>query len=394
VPSPLTFVPVAPTSVHLLLTSVPVAPTFVPVVLTFVPVAPTFVPPLLTFVPSVPTFVPPLLTTVSELPTSVPELRTGVPELRTGVPELPTSVPGLRTSVRNLPTSLPPRPTAVRALPNSCSALLPARPWLSVNDLCRTAASGGIHPDKTPQEENMANIDYERFVRILSRCMELAADSKQPQIIGLVYKETTEAPVAAFLAADKAVTTATGAFAKEQHEALKALDDMDTPYRVARSAVLAVLPDTVLPDTLKKRPTDTDKLNAIEGLLDVVDDHVGKGWADELLNGEFGQKAAQTVKELNEAIAANKDLGKVIAARATAYGPAYEAYLRFKRVVRDALGPSSKEYRRIHLRASPGAAANGEVPAGETPPENPVAPPAEDKVAPPPDNNVAPLPPV
>jgi hypothetical protein len=35
------------------------------------------------------------------------------------------------------------------------------------------------------------------------------------------------------------------------------------------------------------------------------------------------------------------------------YGSTYEKHLGFKRVVRDAYGPASKQYRRIHLRASP-----------------------------------------
>jgi hypothetical protein len=133
--------------------------------------------------------------------------------------------------------------------------------------------------------------------------------------------------------------------------------------------VLAVLPDTVLPDTLKAQPTDTDKLNAIERLVDVLDDHAGKPWADALLSGDFGQQAPKTVKELNEAIAPNRALSKVIGARAAAYGPAYEVYLRFKRLVRDTLGASSKEYRRIHLRASPGAGGQeegGEDTSGNT----------------------------
>jgi hypothetical protein len=48
--------------------------------------------------------------------------------------------------------------------------------------------------------------------------------------------------------------------------------------------------------------TDTDQLNAIEALLDVLDEHAGQGWADEQAQSGFGKKAAGTVKELNEAI--------------------------------------------------------------------------------------------
>jgi hypothetical protein len=59
---------------------------------------------------------------------------------------------------------------------------------------------------------------------------------------------------------------------------------------------------------------------------------------------------------MSESIAANKVLSKARSDRAAAYGPTYEKYLRFKQVVRNAYGPGSKQYRRIHLRAAPGAA--------------------------------------
>ena len=198
-------------------------------------------------------------------------------------------------------------------------------------------------------------IDYERFGRVVRRSVEVGTDDKLPKIIGVVYKASAEGPIQAFLATDKVVNDAMNAFRKEHSEAIDALAKMDAPYRVARSAVLAMVPTVKLPDTLKAQPTDTDKLKAIEDLLDLIDDHTGTPWADTLLQEEFGKQAPQTVKELNEAIAANKALSVATAARAAAYGLAYEAYLSFKRVVRDALGPGSKEYKRIHLRASPGA---------------------------------------
>jgi hypothetical protein len=116
---------------------------------------------------------------------------------------------------------------------------------------------------------------------------------------------------------------------------------------------------------LKSQKTDTDQLNAIEALLDVLDEHAGQGWADEQAQSGFGKKAAGTVKELNEAIVANKALSEAREVRARSYGPAYERYLRFKRVVRDALGSTSKQYKRIHLRgAVAGAAAEAEEVGG------------------------------
>ena len=216
------------------------------------------------------------------------------------------------------------------------------------------------------------NIDYDRFTRILTRCAELATDPAQPPILGSVFKAMAEEKITTFLSAAKKVDAALTAFAKENREALKALDALDAPYRVARAAVLAVLPGTVLPDTLKSQPTDTDKLNAIERLLDVIDDNAGKPWADTLLQGPFGQQAPGTIKEINEAITASTARSAALTDRAAAYGPAYEVYLAFKRVVRNACGPGSREYRRIHLRASPASAGQEdggpEAPSSEATP--------------------------
>lgn len=202
----------------------------------------------------------------------------------------------------------------------------------------------------------MAGLNYDRLVRVLTRCAELGTAAGKPPIIGIVFKETAEVKINAFLTANTAVDSALTAFAKENREALDALEALDAPYRTARSAVVAMLPETVLPETLKSQPTDTDKLNAIERLLDIIDDHAGKPWADELLQGEFGQQAPKAVQEVHEAITASTARTEALAARARAYGPAHEAYLAFKRVVRDVFGPASSDYRRIHLRASPGAA--------------------------------------
>jgi hypothetical protein len=202
-------------------------------------------------------------------------------------------------------------------------------------------------------------IDYERFVRVIMRSMEVANEPNADPIVVSIYKQALADAAADYLALETAVSVAMTEFAKENREALEALVALDAPYRLARAAVLAILPDTHLPDTLKSQPTDTDKLQAIARLLDLIDDHVGEQWADVLLAGEFGTKAAKTTQEISEAIAANKVLSKARTDRAAAYGPTYEKYLRFKQVVRNAYGPGSKQYRRIHLRASPGAADSG-----------------------------------
>lgn len=198
-------------------------------------------------------------------------------------------------------------------------------------------------------------IDYERFARVITRSIEVGNEPSADPVVATIFKQTLAGAAADYLALEVGVSTAMTAFGKENREALDSLGSLDGPYRVARAAVLAMLPNTDLPDTLKSQPTDTDQLNAIARLLDLIDDHVGEQWADVLLAGEFGTKAAKTVQELSESIAANKALSKARSDRAAAYGPTYERYLRFKQVVRNAYGPGSKQYRRIHLRSSPGA---------------------------------------
>jgi len=204
-------------------------------------------------------------------------------------------------------------------------------------------------------------IDYRRFDRVLARCEEVAAEPEIDGSVKRVFEGRLKAPAAGFRAAHQKVTATESSFAKENAEALAALSGLDQPFRGARGEVLAVVPTTVLPETLKAQPTDTDRLTAIEGLLDVLDDNAGEDWSKALLSGPFGVGAQQAVKEITEAIAANKQLAAARTERATAYGPAYEAYLAFKRVVREALGPSSKQYQRIHIRGNGTVADEGSV---------------------------------
>ncbi len=201
----------------------------------------------------------------------------------------------------------------------------------------------------------MGSIDYGRFNRILLRCAEVAAEPGMKASVVRVYDDTLKVAADQFHEAYDSVAKAESSFNKENREAIEALTALDAPYREARSVIKAYAPETVLPETLKVLRTDTDKLDAIEKLVDVLDDHSGEPWADELSQGEIGKKAAATVKELNESIAANKALAAARDARASTYGPAYERYLRFKRVVRDALGAKSAQYKRIHIRANAGA---------------------------------------
>ncbi|MRG97339.1 hypothetical protein [Polyangium spumosum] len=206
----------------------------------------------------------------------------------------------------------------------------------------------------------MGAIDYKRFYRLLTRCQELGEDMNARPVVSRVYGDVLKGAGEAFLAAHKSVLAGESAAGKEGAEANAALVAIDQPYREARAIALAYVPTLSVPDTLKRQPTDTDKVNALEDLLDAVDDHLGAPWADDIVTGEFGQSAPQVIKEIRESVEANTSLANAKTARATAYGPAYEKYLSFKRVVREVHGPASKEYKRIHLRASPGAEEQGE----------------------------------
>ncbi len=197
----------------------------------------------------------------------------------------------------------------------------------------------------------MADIDYPRFARLLIRTGEIAAGANMKPEVVQTYDQVLKAIAASYLALDKDVTKAETAFAKENRERLEALADLDGPFRTARAVVAAHVEGTVVPETLKTQPTDTEKVKAIEDLIDAIDDYVGQPWADALLSGEFGTKAPVTVKEIKEAMAANTALSKAAQKRAEGYGPAHGAFIKFKAVVRNALGPKSIEYRRIHLRS-------------------------------------------
>lgn len=83
-----------------------------------------------------------------------------------------------------------------------------------------------------------------------------------------------------------------------------------------------------------------------------MDDDPNAPWAKDVLDGAFGQRAPKAVQELEEASAADVIFAKVQEARSTAFGLAYEKFVRFKNVVRQAYGPSSLEYRRIHVRSN------------------------------------------
>ncbi|MBI4914583.1 MAG: hypothetical protein HY825_01935 [Acidobacteria bacterium] len=195
-------------------------------------------------------------------------------------------------------------------------------------------------------------INYSRFARLLERAKDLGTDAAAKPSVKRCWVDVLSADAEAFLLANKAMVGAETRRTKERREAGDALDKLDQPYREARAVCLAHAPDQVLPETLKAAPTDTDKKDAILTLVDILDDDPQATWAKDVLEGAFGLSAAKVVTELDEARAADGQFAAAQGARAAAFGPAYEKYVRFKNVVRQAHGASSYEYRRIHLRGN------------------------------------------
>lgn len=201
----------------------------------------------------------------------------------------------------------------------------------------------------------MANIEMAVFYRLLNRSAEIAAQKDMHSGVVYVYTNLLAAPAEEFRQAYDAMTAAESNRSTEKRRFGEAVLVLDKHYKVARSVLLAFAPEIVLPDTLKAQRTDTDKVHAAGRLLEALTPFVGQAWADEMRTGAFGTLTKALQSEHTETLAAESAFAKVREERLAAFEPAYEQFLAFKRVVRDALGPKSKQYRRIHIRAKPNA---------------------------------------
>lgn len=195
-------------------------------------------------------------------------------------------------------------------------------------------------------------ITFIRFNRLASRCKETATTAGAAAVLVAVYQGASGPPLQSFMTTMVAVETTGDRYAKAVVDTERVLAEMDPLFRAARSVFLAFHPTAKVPDTLKSQPTDTDKRDALQGLFDKVHDRQGQTWADALLQGAFGLKAAPAIAQLDELIAAAKALQEAKAARAAAFGPAWEGYRSFKRVVRDTCGAASLDYRRLRIRSA------------------------------------------
>jgi hypothetical protein len=222
----------------------------------------------------------------------------------------------------------------------------------------------------------MAAHDFEVVHRLLLRAAEIVAEPEMHPSVISVYNGTLKEPAETFLKARAAVTIAEGLVTKGRHDAAETLESLDAHYKVARAVVLAFLPHLVLPDTLKAQGTDTGKLAAIEDLLKAINDNAGEAWAAELLAGSFGVLSPQAVADLKVVVAASNALSKARDERSAAVAVAHARFTPWKRVVREALGSKSPQYRRIHIPAGKRtkAAKEAEPEQCSTSPSAPAAP--------------------
>lgn len=197
----------------------------------------------------------------------------------------------------------------------------------------------------------MAEMHYDKMTRVLTRCAEIAEAAGGKGSARATYLGILQEPAEEFLAANRAVMRAESTYTKERNEALAAVHQFDQPFREVRSVVMTFVSTTDLPATFKQLSTDMDRIQVIKTLMKIVDAHQTAPWAREIMAGAFGQQAEATILEINEAIAAGKALDNARKVRALAFDPAYEAFVRYKQVMRDDLGSTSNEYRRIQPRA-------------------------------------------
>jgi hypothetical protein len=200
--------------------------------------------------------------------------------------------------------------------------------------------------------------------RAMKRAKEIASEKDVHAAVVEVFKSVVEQPADAYLTAFTKLEDAEDAMHKETREAQQALDAFKQIYATCRSVLRAHKPDNKLPARLDACPTDTDKVTAVERMLHVLEGYKTEKWAQDQLAGDFGTNAPKVIKEVQEAIDANKAVSAARDDRASTSGLAYEKLIAFKRVVRDACGPSSKQYTRIHIRR--GASEEEEEPGGGT----------------------------
>lgn len=193
-------------------------------------------------------------------------------------------------------------------------------------------------------------IDYGRFHRLTARAEEIADAPGAPPVIVAVYRHAAQAPLSRYAAAHAAVDDAISRLTRADLALSRQLAAVTRHSDIALAVIQAVLPETRLPATFRSQPTDTDKRSMLGRLLTLLGAHAGQPWADALLQGDFGSVTASFLDDLEEVIQAADALQAARKARSAAFEPAWKTFIAYKRLIRSAFGPSSRQYRRLLVR--------------------------------------------
>jgi hypothetical protein len=224
------------------------------------------------------------------------------------------------------------------------------------------------------EEAMFRRFRYDLIYRLLARAAEVAAEPGVSIGVKQVYEGVLAPCSVAFCKGHEAVADAEGAAKQARRIARERQEELDPVYREARLVVLAFLPDKTLPGTLGVQLTDTDTLAAVTALSAALQSSAGESWASAVLQGPYGTLAPKVIEALHASIAATKALAAARQERAKARKPAYDKYQVFKRIVRETLGASSVQYRRLHVRPKVAKQIEEAQEAEEAAPESAVVP--------------------
>jgi len=232
----------------------------------------------------------------------------------------------------------------------------------------------------------VSEISIDRLKRLVGRAQEIAkkSDKVSVQVAAEPLIEASDN----FSAAEKEVKRIITVVGKETPESDQAMAELAQQFDEARTATLAKMPHAEVGGMASSFATADDLLNGVEELEDLLviaggvnsehpltEDYEsvpeGQRWARRLLN-VLVPVLEKAVKEHGEAVKAAEDLQKAKQARAESRAGLDFQFRAFRRVVRIALGSTSREYHPIRLRSTGGG-------SDDEPEETPPAAPATEE---------------
>ncbi|MBI5478834.1 MAG: hypothetical protein HY906_08265 [Deltaproteobacteria bacterium] len=191
----------------------------------------------------------------------------------------------------------------------------------------------------------MANDRFDRTARRARRAIALAGAPNQHPALAAVSPRV-KGPAEAFLAAHERVRVAGSAAAKENEEALQALQPLAREYDAARAAIMANASHEQVGPAASQFATPDDLLKAAEDVEDVLHAHTGEQWAAGVL-GAYAPVVEKATKEWAERVTAQSDLQKAQTARRDAAVALGGVMVHFRRAIRAVNGSTSREYHSI-----------------------------------------------